>query len=67
MSWFPAGQRRYNDYYWDRDLNCWWSTGDEYNEHVYHVELLDTWGEPYTEPWPEDMLEPGSVLDALLN
>jgi len=44
---------------WEED--CWINVEDEYMEHVYQVEMGDeVW------PWPEDLLEQASVLDALI-
>ena len=50
---------------WDDDANVWTGPADQILEHVYTVEFLDAWGEPYNMPWPEDWLEAASVLDAL--
>ena len=46
---------------WDEELNCWLAVPDEYMQHVYHIEI----GEEI-EPWPQDMLESVSILDALI-
>lgn len=50
--------------HWDDELG-WQGPADEYMQHVYRVEFLDTWDEPYTEPWPEDLLETACVLDLI--
>lgn len=52
---------QHDDFYWDDDLNSWWSSGDEYLQHVYRVQVGNE-----IEPWPEDMLDPATVLDALI-
>ena len=46
-------------------VDGWLGNGDETWHHVYVVEFLDTWGEPFTERWPEDYLSAASVLDAV--
>ncbi len=38
---------------------------DEPAHHVYVVEFIDTWGESFTENWPEDFLDSASLLDAV--
>ena len=52
---------QHDDAFWDHELNCWWTDGDEYMQHVYHVETADgVW------PWPEELLETATVLDMLV-
>jgi hypothetical protein len=62
---FVGRSPQHNEGWWDDRTNRWETSGDEYGDNIYHVELLDQWDEPYTEPWPEDLLEPATLLDAL--
>lgn len=59
-------EAQHDDLEWCEDSDRWVTRSDEYLENVYQVRFLDTWGEPYTEPWPEHLLDPVSVLDALV-
>ena len=59
-------EAQHDDLEWCEDSDRWVTCSDEYLENVYQVQFLDTWGEPYTEPWPEHLLDPVSVLDALI-
>ncbi len=47
--------------YWDDDFNRWFTSGDEYLQHVYRVQVGDE-----VEPWPEDMLDPATILDGMV-
>jgi hypothetical protein len=56
---------QHDEAYWDYDLNCWWTSGDEYIQWVYKIEVTVR-GEKQVEPWPEDMLEVAGLLDIIV-
>jgi len=43
-----------------------WEDGDEYMQHVYVVEFVALCGEVEEWPWPEELLEFSSPMDALV-
>lgn len=57
---YAEREPQHDDAYWDYDLNCWWTSGDEYLQWVYQVEVNGA-----VEPWPEDMLEEAGLLEVL--
>lgn len=61
VSAYVEGEPQHDWAYWDGDFNCWHTSGDEYLQHVYRIRVGDE-----LEPWPEDMLEPATILDALI-
>ena len=52
-------------YHWEDGFG-WDTGGDEYMQHVYVVEFVTPSGEAEEWPWPEDLLEVSSPMDAMV-
>jgi len=57
----------HNNWWWCDEDNKWrFGNGDEYMQNVYFVEFVTAADEEETWPWPEDLLEFSSPMDAMV-
>lgn len=58
---------QHDEWWWCDKTHEWYlGDGDEYMQHVYVVEFVTAADEVETWPWPEDLLEVSSPMDALV-